>query len=146
IELELNKAVKTLNLIDFIHNNKDWEEKLTSSPYNIKINRKDGYIIFNYKLGQTDFSINKDLLMECRGIILDEMNDYKHVCVPFFKFFNYGEKCADNIDWNYTTVEEKVDGSLIKFWIGRDGDLRVSTNGTIDARDAIVQSFNGKIN
>lgn len=146
IELELNKTVKTLNLIDFIHNNQDWENKLTSDPYNIKINRKDGYIIFNYKMGQTDFSFNKDLLMECRGIILDEMNDYKPVCVPFFKFFNYGEKCADNIDWDYTIAEEKIDGSLIKFWIGRDGDLRISTNGTIDARDAIVQNFNEKIN
>ena len=146
IELELNKAIKTLNLIDFIHNNEDWEQKLTSDPYNVKINRKDGYIIFNYKLGQTVFSTNKDLLMECRGVILDEMNDYKPVCIPFFKFFNYGEKYADNIDWNYTLVEEKVDGSLIKFWIGRDGDLRVSTNGTIDARDAIVQNFNDKNN
>ena len=58
------------------------------------------------------------------------------MCVPFYKFFNFGEPYADEIDWNSAEVQEKVDGSLCKIWYGRDGELVFSTNGTIYADKA----------
>jgi len=61
------------------------------------------------------------------------------VCVPFYKFGNYGESYADNIDWATAKVEEKIDGSLIKVW-NYDGKWIVSTNGTIFAHKANIGS------
>jgi hypothetical protein len=121
-----------LQLLDFIQKNKDWEERLANAPYHIKIKRSDGFIMFSYGV-EADFRI--DVVRECRGIILDETDGYKPVCVPFIKFGNYGEPYADDIDWNTAKVQEKIDGSLIKVWHYR-GVWRVSTNNTINAESA----------
>lgn len=94
-----------LKLITFIRENVDWEERLSKAPYHIHINRSDGLIIFSYGV-EADFGI--DVVRECRGIILDETDGYNPVCVPFFKFVNYGEPYADNIDWNTARVQEKI--------------------------------------
>ena len=37
----------------------------------------------------------------------------------FFKFFNYGED-VDTVDWQTASVQEKVDGSLIKYFYFKD--------------------------
>ena len=121
-----------LKLLKFIKENTDWEERLSSAPYRIKTKRSEGFIMLSYGI-EADFSI--DIVRECRGIILDETEGYKPVCVPFFKFGNYGESYADNIDWNTARVQEKIDGSLIKLWHYK-GIWRVSTNNTIDAESA----------
>lgn len=118
----------------FCQENKNWEEILEKEPYYIKIKKDNGYVLFMYTLGLTDFSI--PLCRECRGIILDELNNFKPMCVPFYKFFNFGEPHADEIDWDSAEVQEKVDGSLCKIWYGRDGELVFSTNGTIYADKA----------
>ena len=121
-----------LKLLELIQNNKDWEERLSNAPYHIQIKRSDGYMILSYRI-EADF--NRDVVRECRGIILDETNGYQPVCVPFFKFGNYGEPYADDIDWNTAKVQEKIDGSLIKLWRHK-GVWRVSTNNTINAGSA----------
>ena len=121
-----------LKLLDFIRENIDWEERLSNAPYHIRMKRSDGYIIFSYGI-EADFCI--DVVRECRGIILDEKDGYKPVCVPFFKFGNYGEPYADDIDWNTARVQEKIDGSLMKVWHHK-GVWRVSTNNTINAESA----------
>lgn len=118
----------------FCQENKNWEKILQGAPYYLKIRKDNGYVLFTYTLGLTDFSV--PLCKECRGIILDELNNFKPVCVPFYKFFNFGEPYADEIDWNSAEVQEKVDGSLCKIWYGRDGELVFSTNGTIYADKA----------
>lgn len=115
----------------FCQENENWEKILQGVPYHLKIRKDNGYVLFTYTLGLTDFSV--PLCKECRGIILDELNNFKPVCVPFYKFFNFGEPYADEIDWNSAEVQEKVDGSLCKLWYGRDGKLVLSTNGTIYA-------------
>lgn len=106
----------------------NWEELLTSDPYNLKISRDEGYIMFKYNQVLSDFSI--PLVREARGIIFRE-SDWECVCHAFNKFFNEGEKNVADIDWRTASIQEKVDGSLIKFWY--DKDWHVSTNGTIDA-------------
>ena len=121
-----------LKLLDFIRDNNDWEERLSDAPYLIRIKRSEGFIMFCYEVN-ADFHI--DIVRECRGIILDETDGYKPVCVPFFKFGNYGEPYADDIDWTTAKVQEKIDGSLIKVW-HHQGVWHVSTNNTIDAGSA----------
>ena len=117
-----------LELRDFILSHDNWEELLTTDPYNLKISRDDGYIMFKYNQVASDFSI--PLVREARGIIFRESN-WGCVCHAFNKFGNYGESYCPDIDWSSTSVQEKVDGSLIKIWY--DDGWRVSTNGTIDA-------------
>lgn len=92
--------------------------------------------MFSYS--QIDSDFYNEIVRECRGIILHE-ETLIPVCVPFYKFGNYGEGYADTIDWDSAKVQEKVDGSLIKVWNFND-EWRVSTNGTIDARDAELYS------
>ena len=117
-----------LELRDFILSHNNWEELLTAEPYHLKISRDDGYIMFKYNQLFSDFNI--PLVREARGIIFRE-SDWKCVCDPFRKFGNWGESYCPEIDWNTASVQEKVDGSLIKFWY--DNGWHISTNGTIDA-------------
>lgn len=118
---------------DFITKNQNWEDLLTKSPYNIKIARDSGYILLKYDQLNSDFSL--PVVQECRGIIFRE-SDMKCMCLPFKKFFNYGEPLAAEVDWNSSklSITEKIDGSLIKVWYDSSRDeWRISTNGSIDA-------------
>lgn len=125
-------------LQDFILKHNDWENLLKSAPYNIKIKREDGYILFKYDQLESDFSLN--ITKECRGLILRE-KDFKVVCFPFTKFFNVDEKYADKINWSNIKVYEKIDGSLIKVWY--NNGWHISTNGTINAfHTEIIPSCN----
>ena len=126
-----------MEITGFIKSAPDWEEKLTSPPYNIKIKRDGGFVLLKYEQFNSDFSI--PLVRECRGIILDETNDFLPVCVPFFKFGNFGENYVPEIDWETARVQEKLDGSLIKLWHYK-GDWHISSNGEIDAKNAKIKS------
>lgn len=117
-----------IELRDFILSHDNWEELLTADPYYLKISRDDGYILFKYNQVFSDFNI--PLVREARGIIFRE-SDWECVCHPFNKFGNYGESYCPEINWETASVQEKVDGSLIKFWY--DNGWHISTNGTIDA-------------
>ena len=117
-----------LELRDFILSHNNWEELLTTEPYHLKISRDGGYIMFKYNQLFSDFSI--PLVREARGIIFRE-NDWECVSFPFVKFGNWGEGYCPEINWKTASVQQKVDGSLIKFWY--DNGWHISTNGTIDA-------------
>ena len=118
----------------FIKEHKNWEELLSRAPYNLTIRHDDGLVLFKYSQYESDMSLR--ICQEARGIIFDE-ETLTPVCVPYFKFFNYGEENAADIDWATAQVQEKVDGSLMKmfFW---NGQWRLATNGTIDAFKAVV--------
>lgn len=117
-----------IELRDFILSHDNWEELLTTDPYHLKISRDGEYIMFKYNQVFSDF--NTPLVREARGIIFRE-SDWECVCHPFDKFGNYGESYCPEINWETASVQEKVDGSLIKFWY--DNGWHISTNGTIDA-------------
>ena len=120
-------------LLDFIKENPtDWEEKLSSNPYNLKISRDGPYVMFKYNQLSSDFS--NPIVREARGIIFREDN-WKCVRRAFNKFFNYGEPNAAEVDWNTAKVQTKIDGSLISAWFD-DKKWHYSTNGTIDAYKA----------
>lgn len=126
-------------LTDFMNEHKDdWQIILAGEPYYIDIREDeiDGvkYFLLKYNQIMSDFSF--PMVLEARGSIFRQNEDGYWVCVchPFNRFFNYGEQhsAVNDIDWATASVQQKVDGSLIKIWWDYDGWV-ISTNGTIDA-------------
>lgn len=120
----------------FIRQHHYWESLLTSAPYNLEIKRKNGLIMFNYSHVKSDFSLK--LVRECRGLILRE-GTWEVVCRAMDKFMNAEEANSDldKIDWAKATIQQKIDGSLIRVFFDWERDLWcTSTSGTIDAFDA----------
>lgn len=124
-----------LKVIEYIKNNQNWREILSDSPYSITIKDDGDFTLLKYSQIDSDFNI--EIVRECRGLIIDK--NLNPVCIPFYKFGNYGEPYADNIDWSTAKVEDKIDGSLIKVW-NYNGKWIVSTNGTIFANKAHIGS------
>lgn len=130
---------KRLLVQDFIEQHPDdWEKLLSEKPYSLIITHDRIYdknlVMFKYSQVDSDMSIK--LVQECRGLILDE--DTKEiVSYPFNKFFNFGESNAAKIDWTSAHIGQKIDGSLIKI-VKINGKLLISTNGTIDAKNAPI--------
>ena len=117
-----------LKVVEFIKKTPNWREVLTQPPYCLQIKEAEDLILLKYDQIESDF--NNEIVRECRGLILDK--HFNPVCVPFFKFGNYGESYVPNMDWDSIKVQEKVDGSLIKVW-NYKGEWKISTNGSINA-------------
>ena len=83
-----------LAIREFIMNNEDWEYILRRPPFHMRIGRKDGYIMFKYNMHESEK--NNPMVKEARGIIFEEAT-MTPVCVPFFRFYNYGEASQDKI-------------------------------------------------
>lgn len=124
----------TLKIVDFIKTHSNWEELLTSSPYNLIIKRDGKLILFKYDQINSDF--NEEICCEARGLILEE-GTWKVVRMAFKKFFNLGESFAAKIDWDSAVASEKLDGSIISVFY-YDGKWRIATNSTIDAFKAEI--------
>lgn len=124
-----------MKILDLIRFNPDWETIIQGAPWFIKTSWDGDYVLLKYNQLASDFDIS--LVRECRGCIFYLPNKNHAwadiVCYPFEKFGNYGESYVPEIDWRTASVQEKVDGSLIKLW-NHKGEWHVSTNGTIDAR------------
>lgn len=134
-----------MHLTTFIKKHKnDWREVLSAPPYNIII--KDGVGKYQgltlFKYSQFDSDLSRQVVKECRGIILDVEDNFNVVCHPFDKFFNYGESNAATVDWGSARVQDKIDGSLIKVWKwNRKNTWVISTNGVINAYDVKATSI-----
>lgn len=89
----------------------------------------ENLVLFKYDIMA---SFSDPLVCECRGIILDEADEWNVVSRAFDKFFNYGEGHAANIDWSTARVQEKLDGSLCVMY-HYAGKWHVATSGTPDA-------------
>lgn len=87
-------------------------------------------VLLKYDQIASDFS--SQIVRECRGLILDESEDWRVVCRSFDKFFNHGEGHAAPIDWSTARVQEKLDGSLCNLY-HYAGDWHVATSGSPDA-------------
>ena len=74
------------------------------------------------------------IVQSARGHILDEDNDWEHVCRPFDRFLNWGEggDQVESPDISKSVVFKKEDGSLLNMWFYRD-EWHVSTKGSPDA-------------
>ena len=84
------------------------------------------------KYNQIFSPMNEAVVQECRGLILDEADDWCVVSHPFDKFFNAGEPNAAAIDWTTARVFEKLDGSLMSLYF-YDGQWQVASSGRPDA-------------
>lgn len=124
-----------MELLDFLNEHENWEDMLTAAPYSLRITKENNYVIFMYQPFISDMSL--ELVQEARGPIFwynQEDEEWECVCYPFDKFFNSIEPQAAThyIDWASAAVQQKVDGSLIKFWY-HNNEWHISTNGSIDA-------------
>ena len=131
-----------LNILDFINSNEEWENILSSPPYNLIIKKDADYILIKYNQLFSDFK--ETFVKEARGLILrKEEEKYILVCMPFTKFFNIGDPNAKEdletlFNINEWYLEEKIDGSFIKLFYDK-GKWNIATNGTIDAEKAELQ-------
>lgn len=101
--------------------------------YKIKATRSTlnaNLILFKYSQIESPFS--EPAVKECRGLILDETDNWNVVSRSFDKFFNFGESYASKIDWSSAKVLEKLDGSLCVLY-NYNGNWRVQTSGEPDA-------------
>lgn len=129
-----------MQVLELMNTNENWRAVLTNEPYNIIIKEDGDYVLLKYNQLNSDFT--NPIVRECRGSIFrKEGNDWTCVCRAFDKFGNYGEGYVPQIDWETATVQEKVDGSLMKLWYDRSA-WHLSTNGTIDAFAARLGDFN----
>ena len=117
-----------------INDNPDsWETICESKNIRVKKDATNPYVIFNYEIN-ADFT--DPVVQEARGIIID-IEKLEVIAWPFRKFGNFSESYADTIDWNTAEVQEKVDGSLIKFFYDqRNHKWAWATNSCIYASDA----------
>lgn len=96
------------------------------------------------KYSQIESDFNNALVRQCRGIILDEADNWKIVAWPFDKFGNYGEGYAADLDWDSARIQEKLDGSLIIMYY-YDNEWHVATSGMPDAAGQ-VNGFDATFN
>ena len=102
--------------------------------HNIRVKESKKYpklYLLMYHFVGADFK--HQFVRESRGIVLEKESN-RVIGYPFNKFFNYSETYADKVDWNTVSIQEKLDGSLIKvFWY--NDEFVVATNGMIDAQE-----------
>jgi hypothetical protein len=100
--------------------------------YHLKINRPKRHPnLVQFKYDQINSDLSDPLVQQCRGIIMDEKDNWEIIARPFDKFFNAGEMDAAKIDWATARVLEKLDGTCC-FLYYYDG-WHVATLGSADA-------------
>jgi hypothetical protein len=114
----------------------DWKFTALMEMYQIKARRHRQHPnLVSFKYYQLS-SFDEQIVRECRGIVLDEDDDWRVVSRAFDKFFNHGEGHAAKIDWSTASVQEKADGSLCVAYPYK-GDWYVATTGTPDGAGPI---------
>lgn len=110
------------------------------SEFKIKINRHQEFAnLVCLKYSQLESPLDNLIVQQCRGIILDEANNWSVVSYPYDKFFNYGEQSAAKINWYNAVVYEKLDGSLMTLFFYQ-GEWRVQSSGTADGSGQVNTS------
>ena len=117
-----------MKTIKFIQNNGDNIFKLKEAfGITVKEYPEEGLYVLNYS--QIDSPKTDPIVMECRGLILDD--EFNVVSRSFSRFFNLGEapETQKGLDWNKASIFSKVDGSLIKLYNWKN-KWYFSTRGT----------------
>jgi hypothetical protein len=76
--------------------------------------------------------MGEQIVQECRGIILDETDNWKVIAFPYRKFFNWEEGHAAKIDMATARCMTKLDGSIMTLYY-YDNNWHVSSSGMPDA-------------
>lgn len=118
----------TFELLDFLRNNEN-PLKILEEKYCIKVKRHSEFNnILLLKYNQLDSPMSEKLVQQCRGIIVDESDNWNVVCRTFDRFFNHSESYAAKIDYNSARIYEKLDGSLIQLFHYKN-EWRAATSG-----------------
>jgi hypothetical protein len=113
------------------------------SRYGILVKRHGAFPnLVQLKYSQRESPMGEAIVQECRGLIVDEADDWAVVAFPFTKFFNHGEPNAHPIDWATARVYEKLDGSLMTLYPYR-GQWHVASSGLPDASGPTGGTFAG---
>lgn len=91
------------------------------------------------KYNQLESPFHEKIVQEARGVILDEKDSWRCICLRFSRFFNYGEECAATIDWNTAQVQSKEDGSLLTLYNYKN-TWHVATSGEPSASGSVGDS------
>lgn len=113
-------------------------------PLAIKVKRavspEDGRVLFKYD--QISSPMGNQIVQECRGLILDRLDNWNVVSWPFRKFFNHGEGHAAPIDFSTAFAQEKIDGSCCTVYYWKHV-WHVQTLGMMDANGTV--GFDGNV-
>lgn len=101
------------------------------------------------KYSQIDSPKNHIIPCQCRGVILDEADDWRIISRPFDRFFNADEGVAAPIDWASAQVQEKCDGCCDRniVVITEDGEKTIEDicnslySGKVLAYDTEIENF-----
>jgi len=105
--------------------------------YNLKARRHVQFPeLVSLKYSQLKASFDQQVVRQCRGLVLNEKENWKVVCFAYTKFFNWMEKQADTIDWSTARVYEKMDGSLAALYHYAD-QWHVASSGTPDGASSV---------
>jgi len=108
-----------------------------ADEYSIKIKRHPEFSnLVLLKYSQINTPMN-DITRECRGIILDENDDWRPVCYTYKRFANIQENWGDTVDFNTAKIYEKLDGSLMQLYY-YGGSWRVASSGTPDGGGEVM--------
>ena len=124
-----------LNIQQYLLSGKTPEDLKAELGINFKRSGEYPNLIL-FKYDQIDSPKAHPIVVEARGIILDESDSWKVISHPFNRFFNYGEGTAAEIDWPTARTQTKADGSLIIIY-PYDNNWLISTSGTPDASGEI---------
>lgn len=129
-----------VKVLKIINQNNNWRDILSAEPYNLTIKEKNNFVLLKYDQLNSDMS--NEIVQECRGIILRNINNkYEIASMRFTKFFNYGQEQAAKLEFP-CEASQKIDGSLIGVWYDEMTGWHVSTSGNIDAEDAPINISN----
>ena len=129
-----------VKVLKIINQNNNLRDILSAEPYNLIIKEKNNFVLLKYDQLNSDMS--NEIVQECRGIILRNINNkYEIASMRFTKFFNYGQEQAAKLEFP-CEASQKIDGSLIGVWYDEMTGWHVSTSGNIDAEDAPINIGN----
>lgn len=101
--------------------------------FSVAANRHEYYPnLVQLKYNQIESPMGEREVQECRGLIVDEDDDFKPIAFPYTKFFNHGQGHAAHIHWGSAEVMEKLDGSIMTLYF-YDGIWMVASSGLPDA-------------
>lgn len=130
IELEIQKELRqglTLNKLEKLYGIKTKQSSVNPE-------------LFLFKYDQIRSPMGKQIVRECRGLILNKEDNWNIVCFPYTKFFNYQECLAASLNWDTNvTAYKKLDGTLVNLYYYKG--WRFSTSGNPDAEGPCLNNI-----
>ena len=102
-----DKRVKELKVVQFI---KEFSLKALTTELSIFVKHHSLFpeiVMLTYD--GVNSPLESPIVQECNRLILDISQNYKPVAMGYSMFFNYGEKVAANVEFEGSSVYEKVE-------------------------------------